>query len=111
LAAAILAIIARLRSADGCADAGIYHLAGEGETSWHGFAAGIFASLARRGRRVPRLQAITTAEYPTQARRPKNSCLESSKAERVFGVRLRPWRSSLEECLDQLEMPKELHAC
>jgi dTDP-4-dehydrorhamnose reductase len=40
-----------------------------GETSWHGFAAAIFASLARRGRRVPKLQAITAAEYPTPARR------------------------------------------
>jgi dTDP-4-dehydrorhamnose reductase len=111
LAAAILAIVERLRSANGCDDAGIYHLAGDGETSWHGFAAAIFASLARRGRRVPRLQAITTAEYPAPARRPKNSCLDPSKAERIFGVRLPPWRSSLEDCLDQLEMPKELHAC
>jgi len=109
LAAAIMAIVER--SANGCDDAVIYHLAGEGETSWYGFAAAIFASLARRGRRVPRLQAITTAEYPTPARRPKNSCLDSSKAERIFGVRLPPWRSSLEECLDQLEVPKELHAC
>jgi dTDP-4-dehydrorhamnose reductase len=112
LAAAVLAIVEQLRSANGCDDAGIYHLAGEGETSWHGFAAAIFASLARRGRRVPRLQAITTADYPTPARRPRNSCLDPSKAERVFGVRLPPWRSSLEECLDQLEeMPKELRAC
>jgi dTDP-4-dehydrorhamnose reductase len=112
LAAAILAIVERLRSSNGCDDAGIYHLAGEGEISWHGFAAAIFGSLARRGRRVPRLQAVTTADYPTPARRPKNSRLDSSKAERVFGVRLPPWRSSLEECLDQLEeMPKELRAC
>jgi dTDP-4-dehydrorhamnose reductase len=111
LAVAILAIVEQLRSANGCDGAGIYHLAGDGETSWHGFATAVFASLARRGRRVPTLQAITTAEYPTPARRPKNSCLDSSRAERVFGVRLPPWRSSLEECLDQLEMPKELHAC
>jgi dTDP-4-dehydrorhamnose reductase len=111
LAEAILAIVTRLGSATGCNDAGIYHLAGEGETSWHGFTAAIFASLARRGRGVPRLQAITTAEFPTPARRPKNSCLDSSKAERIFGVRLPSWRSSLEECLDQLEIPKELRAC
>ena len=111
LAAAVLAIVARLRSAKGSGDAGIYHLAGEGETNWHGFAAAIFASLARRGRRIPRLQAVTTVEYPTLARRPKNSCLDTSKAERVFGVRLPPWRPSLEKCLDQLEMPKELRAC
>ena len=110
LAAAILAIVERLRSAKGCGDGGIYHLAGEGETSWHGFAAAIFAGLARRGRRVPRLQAITTTEYPTPACRPKYSCLDSSKAERVFGVRLPPWRSSLEACLDQLAMA-EVRAC
>jgi dTDP-4-dehydrorhamnose reductase len=111
LAAAILAIVEPLRSANGCDDGGIYHLAGEGETSWYGFAAAIFASLARRGRLVPKLRAITTAEYPTPASRPKNSCLDSSKAERIFGVRLPPWQSSLEACLDQLEMPRELHAC
>jgi dTDP-4-dehydrorhamnose reductase len=111
LAAATLAIVERLRSTNGSGEAGVYHLAGDGETSWHGFAAAIFASLARRGRRVPKLQAITAAEYPTPARRPKNSCLDSSKAERIFGVRLPPWLSSLEECLDRLEMPKELHAC
>jgi dTDP-4-dehydrorhamnose reductase len=111
LADAILAIVERLRSVNGRDKAGIYHLAGEGETSWHGFASAIFASLARRGRRVPRLQAITTAEYPTPARRPKNSFLDSSKADRIFGVRLPPWRSSLEECLNQLEMLKELKAC
>jgi dTDP-4-dehydrorhamnose reductase len=110
LAAAILAIVERLRSAKGCGNGGIYHLAGEGETSWHGFAAAIFAGLARRGRRVPRLQAITTAEYPTPACRPKYSCLDLSKAERVFGLRLPIWRSSLEACLDQLAMA-EARAC
>jgi dTDP-4-dehydrorhamnose reductase len=111
LAEAVLMIAERLRSVTGRDNAGIYHLAGEGETSWHGFAAAIFASLARRGRRVPGLQAIATAEYATPARRPKNSCMDSSKAERIFGVRLPPWRSSLEVCLDQLEIPKEVHAC
>jgi dTDP-4-dehydrorhamnose reductase len=103
--------VQRLRSATGSDGAGIYHLAGEGETSWHGFAVAIFASLARRGRRVPTLQAITTADYPTPARRPRNSCLDSSKTARVFGVRLPPWRSSLEECLNRVEMLKELHEC
>jgi dTDP-4-dehydrorhamnose reductase len=111
LAAAILTIVERLRSAKGFEDPGIYHLAGEGETSWHGFAAAIFASLACRGRRVPGLQAIQTADFPTPARRPKYSCLDSSKAKHVFGVRLPPWRSSLEACLDPLGIPRELHAC
>src|SRR5258705_10643026 len=47
LAAAILAIVERLRLPNGCDDAGIYHLAGDGETNWHGFAAAIFAVLPR----------------------------------------------------------------
>ncbi len=111
LADAILVIAERLRSVNGRSDAGIYHLAGEGETCWHEFASAIFESLARRGRRVPKLQSIRTAEYPTAARRPMNSCLDSSKAQRVFGVRLPPWRSSLEACLDQLESSKELSVC
>jgi dTDP-4-dehydrorhamnose reductase len=110
LAAAILTIVERVSAKDGD-KTGIYHLAGGGETSWHEFAAAIFASLARRGRRVPKLQPISTEEYPTAARRPKYSCLNSSKAERVLGVRLPPWRSSLEDCLEQLENLKELHAC
>jgi len=83
---------------------GIYHLTAAGETSWHGFTAAIFAGLARRGQKVPKLQQITTPEYPTPARRPANSRLDSSKAERTFGVQLPPWQLSLEKCMDQLLM-------
>ena len=74
----------------------------EGETAWHGFAAAIFAGWARRGRRVPALEAITTAQYPTAPRRPANSRLDCSKVARVFGLRLPAWRSSLERCLDEI---------
>jgi dTDP-4-dehydrorhamnose reductase len=111
LADAILVIAERLGSVNGRNDAGIYHLTGEGDTSWYEFAGAILESLARRGRRVPELQAITTAEYPTPARRPRNSRLDSSKVERTFGVRLPQWRASLETCLDQLESLKELSVC
>ncbi len=112
LAEAILTIADRLRSSNGVSRAGIYHLAGRGVTSWHGFAAAIFAGLARRGLRVPPLQPIATADYPSPVCRPTNSSLDSSKAERVFGVRLPRWQSSLEICLDQLApTSKELHAC
>ena len=110
LAAAVLRIVEHLQSAEGCDSAGVYHLAGEGEATWHDFAAAIFEDLARRGRFVPPLEAIPTEQYPTPARRPHNSCLDSSKAERAFGVRLPPWRASLEACLDQLAM-QEARAC
>jgi len=105
LADAILDLVNRLTAATRDRDAGgIYHLAAAAETTWHGFAAAIFAGWARRGRRVPVLEPITTAEYPTPARRPANSRLDCSKIARVFGLRLPPWRSSLERCLDELAL-------
>jgi len=109
LAAAVLQIAQRSQNVDLGATAGVYHLVGGGEATWHGFAAAIFAGLARRGVRVPRLEPINTEEYPTPARRPRNSRLNSSNAERVFGIRLPPWRRSLEACLDQL-VKEKLHA-
>jgi dTDP-4-dehydrorhamnose reductase len=110
LADVLVRIVQRLVAEQGEGMSGIYHVAGQGQTSWHGFAQSIFAGLARRGQPVPRLQEITTAEYPTAARRPKNSCLDSAKAERVFQVRLPLWQSSLEDCLDRLAMQVELSA-
>jgi dTDP-4-dehydrorhamnose reductase len=104
LAAAVLDLaeqLAALRPADRTGG-GIYHLTNAGETTWHGFAGAIFASWARRGHRVPVLEAITTAQYPTAARRPTNSRLDCSKIARAFGLRLPPWQSSLERCLDEL---------
>lgn len=102
LAAAILQIAQQSRTVERSAVAGIYHLVGQGEATWHSFAAAIFEWLDRKGLPVPRLEAISTEEYPTPASRPRNSRLDSSKAERVFGIRLPPWRHSLEVCLDQL---------
>src|SRR5260370_1933624 len=61
-----------------CADSdlrGVFHLAGSGETNWAGFAGAIFAFLAEKGLRRPILTPISSAEYPTPARRPANSRL------------------------------------
>lgn len=101
LAAALLQIAQQARS-DRRAVAGVFHLAGEGETNWHGFASAIFDGLGRRGLPVPRLEAIGTRDYPTAARRPANSRLDSSSAERALGIRLPAWRPSLEVCLDRI---------
>lgn len=102
LAEVLLQIAERSLTDDRRKVAGIFHLAAEGAVTWHGFAEAIFDSLSRRGLQPPRLEAITTEEYPCAARRPSNSRLDSSKAERVFGIRLPAWRRSLETCLDQL---------
>ena len=106
LAAAILDLADHLTDQRTDDRGGVYHLAGAGETTWYGFAAAIFAGWARRGRRVPILEPIATAQYPTAARRPQNSRLDCSKIARVFGLRLPPWRSSLERCLDELALAR-----
>ena len=51
--------------------AGVFHSCGNGETTWHGFAETIFAESARHAARVPVVEPITTAEFPTPAKRPR----------------------------------------
>ena len=96
LADALLTIAAKLSPAA----AGTYHIAGAGQATWHGFAQAIFARAARSGRKTPRLEPISTVEYPTPARRPANSVLNCAKAKRVFGVELGGWDEGLSRMLD-----------
>jgi dTDP-4-dehydrorhamnose reductase len=81
---------------------GIFHLASAGETNWAEFASAIFESLSLLGKRVPTVKAITTAEYPTPARRPANSRLDCSKLAHLYDIRLPSWRASLKDCLSRL---------
>ena len=74
---------------------GTYHLAGGGQTTWHGFAAEIFKQAAAKGHKVPRLRPIATSEYPTPAKRPAYSVLDQSKIIKSFGIRMPDWRDSL----------------
>ena len=48
------------------------------------------------------VEAITTAEYPTPARRPANSRLDCSKARRSFGVGLPNWREGIAACVSAI---------
>ena len=93
LAAAILEISPALRSEPG----GLYHLTGEGSTSWHGFADFIFQESARRGGPAPTLEAISSADYKTAAARPANSRLDCTAFASRFGVKLRPWTEAAKE--------------
>jgi dTDP-4-dehydrorhamnose reductase len=70
---------------------GTYHFAGSGVTTWHGFASRIVAAQAPITGRKPRVTAITSAEFPTPARRPANSELDCSLFARTFGFGGRPW--------------------
>lgn len=102
LAAAILAIATRLQGGWRDEYGGLFHVAGSGETTWHGLAVATFAEAARHGMRVPDVKAITTSEYPTKAKRPADSRLNCNKLERVFGVQLPTWQASLARVLDRI---------
>jgi dTDP-4-dehydrorhamnose reductase len=83
---------------------GVYHAAGAGETTWYGFAAEAVRLARERNPEVQwaELDAITTEEYPTPARRPANSRLNCEKLAERFGWRMMDWRESLREVMTEL---------
>lgn len=101
IAAACLAALPRLSEPEA---AGIFHLAGLGETTWAGFAEAIFDGAVSRGllTHAPTVEPIPTSAYPTKARRPANSALDCARFEQVFGWEMRDWRTSLGIVLDRL---------
>jgi dTDP-4-dehydrorhamnose reductase len=99
----ILAVARNMTAEPGRRDlGGVFHMAPGGEASWAEFAAAICDWLAaNRGRRVA-VEPITTADYPTKARRPANSRLDSGRLAAVHGVRLPEWHTSLPRVLERL---------
>jgi len=82
---------------------GTYHATAAGHTSWCGFATAIFARAEGSGYgRSPILEPIPTAAYPTPARRPMNSVLDSTKLIDVFGLTLPAWDEALTLCMQEL---------
>jgi len=72
---------------------GLYHLSAAGAVSWCGFARAI---LARAGIATP-VSAIRTEDYPTPAKRPRNSRLDCSRLRKDFDLALAPWEDQLSE--------------
>ena len=87
---------------------GTYHFCQPGATTWHEFAETIINEVRTAGAqshapvRVQNIVSITTADYPTPARRPANSVLDCAKLTSVFGIQPRPWRVSLHEVIQEL---------
>jgi dTDP-4-dehydrorhamnose reductase len=76
---------------------GIYHLSASGVTNWHEFATAIFAADPDRSEQVvTSVLPISTADYPTPARRPQYSLLDNSKLHNTFGLSLPNWQQSLQ---------------
>lgn len=103
LAAAVWKIIGRVRAGEKF-PSGVYHAAGLGETSWHGFAAGIFdeARALKFPLNVETVEGISSADYPMPAQRPFNSRLDQSKFLKVFGFQMPFWRESVSLCLKRI---------
>ncbi|MCP1660526.1 dTDP-4-dehydrorhamnose reductase [Neisseria perflava] len=77
---------------------GVYHFSGQPYVSWFEFAQAIFARAEAAGvlDKQPQLNAITTADYPTPAKRPANSRLDLSKIQTAFGIAPSDWQKALE---------------
>jgi dTDP-4-dehydrorhamnose reductase len=105
LALALLAIASRIAEGGWCESfGGVTHLAGRDTASWCGFARKIIAASARRGGRAIPVDAITTGEYPTAARRPANSRLSSARAASLFDVAMPPLDEAIERCVERLTL-------
>lgn len=105
LAAAILSMAQRIAEH---ADIpwGIYHYCGQGVTSWHEFARKIFEVAGRYQQfKIKRIQALTTAQYPTAAARPENSALDCRKIAAHFGIQTIAWQESLEKTISRIYSP------
>lgn len=95
--AAALLEMARQALVPGFKGWGLYHFSGEPHVSWFEFAQAIFAQAAHQGvlPKVPHVRPITTADYPTPARRPANSRLDCRKIQHVFGIQPSHWQQAL----------------
>lgn len=81
----------------GIVEPGVRHLVAAGETSWHGFSEAIFEQATGQGliASSPRVVPITTADYPTRARRPAYSVLDTTRLEREYAMPLPTWQQAL----------------
>jgi len=87
-------------------DSGLYHLAPQGTTSWHGFAQAIFRMAIEQGEALAidpeMLGGIPTADYPTPATRPLNSRLNIKKLEASLRISIPNWQDQLQLTLGEI---------
>lgn len=81
--------------------AGIYHLVASGETTWHAYATRVIAFAKAQGieLQVQAINAVPTSAFPTPAKRPANSRLNTEKFQQAFGLNLPDWTVGVERML------------
>ena len=87
-------------------DAGLYHLAAQGEITWNGYAKHVFAQAVRTQPAIKivakEVAAVATSAFPTPARRPHNSRLNTGKLQATFGLSLPPWQQGVDRMLAEI---------
>ena len=87
-------------------DAGLYHLAAQGEITWNGYAKHVFAQAVRAQPAIKiiakEVVAVATSAFPTPAKRPHNSRLDSAKLQATFGLSLPPWQQGVNRMLAEV---------
>jgi dTDP-4-dehydrorhamnose reductase len=88
--------------------AGVYHMTCAGSTTWCGFAKAIFTGAEHLlHSNAPVVLPIASSEYPTPARRPRNSVLSNARLKQRFGVELPAWEVALGDVLGRLTVESE----
>lgn len=100
--ASALATIACALATDPSSPTGTFHFSNAGATNWADFASEIFRLSAARGGPSARVEPITTADYPTPARRPAYSVLSTRRIQDLYGVSPRNWKAAISDIIDQL---------
>jgi dTDP-4-dehydrorhamnose reductase len=99
LAGVILEIIKHKKFRDVSQTTQIYNYSNEGKISWHEFAKEIF--------KIEKIEcevnSIATKQYPTPAKRPKNTIMKKDKIVKVFNIKISNWKFSLNACMTILK--------
>ena len=86
--------------------AGIYHLVAQGETTWHAYASHVLAQAAVAQPAIElkatEIRPVPTSAFPTPARRPHNSRLDTSKLKATFGLTLPHWQLGVNRMLAEI---------
>lgn len=102
LAEALLTLAVRIWDRNGV-PWGTYHYSGRGITTWHSFTEKILELARPYGRiRAERVEAVSTTDYTTPAKRPPFSALDCGQIQNTFGIIPRPWQESLKIVIDRI---------
>lgn len=88
------------------AKAGIYHVAAAGVTTWNGYARFVLERARQKGANLragpDQVAAVASSAFPTAARRPRNSRLDTSRFRAAFGLSLPPWEQGVARMLEEI---------